>query len=318
MARRSDYPFHKSDTKFGTNLIASLFSIPISLGAKAMIDGLSTLPNDMGNDSSNKLTSERLDGPGLAVGAIFTFTLLALGIYFVCTYEDSFLGGVLIFFSVPMLLYGIYILASQNFIESRIEEDIEYLRANYCWKDIDDDIQKVFHQSLNIELFFHFTRPLLTETEYRNIESRRFKKNLKTYQDYKEAWNRFYWNYSFQIKVNDALKEAVCYMMDYSLTMSEPEYYDFVHKYMKAKLNYAEKQCYKVEVQTIQGIEKCFAYTFMVNNILPYKDEEKELSRRLSWDLKNRRENFLKEIYRQYGGDWKPELLNQLDVWRCI
>lgn len=50
MARRSDYPFRKSDLKFGTNLIASLFSVPISIGAKAVIDGskdlLSTYPTD--------------------------------------------------------------------------------------------------------------------------------------------------------------------------------------------------------------------------------------------------------------------------------
>lgn len=316
MAKRSDYPFHKSDTKFGTNLIASLFSIPISIGAKAMLDGLSTLPNDMRDDSSDNLTSERLDGPGLVVGAIFTFTILALGIYFVCTYEDSFLGGVLIFFSAPMLLYGIYILASQNFIESKIEEETEIIRSNYRWKEIDDDIRKILHQSLNIELFFHLTRPLLTSEEYMKIDSKRFKKNFMTYQDYKTAWDRIYWNYSFQLKVNETLCEAVNSMIESSVIMSEPEYCDFIHKCMKAKLNYAEKQCYKVEVQTIQSIEKCFAYTFMVNKILPCKDDQQELSRRLHWDLKNRKEKVLKEIHKQYGGDWKPELLNQLDVWR--
>ena len=53
MARRSDYPFRKSDMKYGNNLIALLFSIPISLGAKAVIDGskdlLSTFPNGAAN-----------------------------------------------------------------------------------------------------------------------------------------------------------------------------------------------------------------------------------------------------------------------------
>lgn len=61
MARRSDYPFRKSDVKFGTNLIATLFSIPISLGARAVIDGskdlLSTYPTD-----TAKIPSEAMQG----------------------------------------------------------------------------------------------------------------------------------------------------------------------------------------------------------------------------------------------------------------
>lgn len=301
--------------KFGTNLIATLFSIPISLGAKAVIDGgidlLSTCPTD-----TAKLPFEATQGKiGRLEFAIGVVVLILLGICWSRLPIVGFLGVGFAILWMVLLVFFISAFVVQNVRDSRINKEIEAIRGNYKWKDIDDDIQNILHQSLNVEMFFHFTRPLLTEAEYMKIESERFKKNLKSYQDYKEAWDKFYWNYSFQVKVSETLKEAVYYMMERSLVMSEPDYCNFVHKSIKSKLNYIEKGYYENEVQTIQSIEKCFAYTFVVNKILPYKDDEKELSTRFSWDLQNRREIVLKEIYKQYDGTWKPELLNQFDDW---
>lgn len=321
MARRSDYPFHKSDLKFGTNLIATLFSIPISLGARAVIDGskdlLSTYPTD-----TAKLPSEATQGKigrlEFAIGVVVLILLFILGIYWTSLPIVGFLGVGFAILWLVLLVFFISAFVVQNVRESKINKDIEVIRGNYIWMDIDDYVQNILHQSLNVEMFFHFTRPLLTEAEYMRVESERFKKNLKSYQDYKEAWNRFYWNYSFQVKVSETLKEAVYHMMERSHVMSEPDYCNFVHKSIKSKLNHIEKGYYENEVQTIQSIEKCFAYTFVLNKILPYKDNEKELSRRFAWDFQNRREILLKEIYKQYGGTWKPELLNQLEVWSCI
>lgn len=54
MARRSDYPFRKSDLKFGTNLIASLFSVPISLGMAAIFDGIGSISKHSSGKSSSE------------------------------------------------------------------------------------------------------------------------------------------------------------------------------------------------------------------------------------------------------------------------
>lgn len=169
MARRSDYPFHKSDLKFGTNLIATLFSIPISLGARAVIDGskdlLSTYPTD-----TAKLPSEATQGKigrlEFAIGVVVLILLFILGVYWTSLPIVGFLG---VGFAILWLVLLVF-----------------------------------------------------------------------------------------------------------------------------------------------------FISAFVVNKILPYKDNEKELSRRFAWDFQNSREILLKEIYKQYGGTWKPELLNQLEVWSCI
>ena len=195
MARRSDYPFRKSDMKYGNNLIALLFSIPISLGAKAVIDGskdlLSTFPNDAAKDSSNKQPEGKMGRVEFTIGVIVLTLLLALGVYWVCLPEGyailSFLGEILTVVSLVLLTFGIYTFVSQCIKETKLECDIEDIQKGYKWMEIDDVLTNIFYQSLNVELYFHFTRPLLPEEEYKKIKSKRFKKNLKTYHAYSGA-----------------------------------------------------------------------------------------------------------------------------------
>lgn len=79
---------------------------------------------------------------------------------------------------------------------------------------------------------------------------------------------------------------------------------------LRSQLNNSESDFYKTEVQ---DIKLCCSYHFVAEKIVPFKDDEKEFSRRLNWDLKNRKEKFLREIYLSYAGSWKPELLKQLE-----
>lgn len=322
MARRSDYPFRKSDMKYGNNLIALLFSVPISLGAKAVIDGskdlLSTFPNDAAKDSSNKQPEEKMGRVEFTIGVIVLTLLLALGVYWVCLPEGyailSFLGEILTVVSLVLLTFSIYTFVSQCIKETKLECDIVDIQKGYKWMDIDDVLANIFYQSLNVELYFHFTRPLLPEEEYKKIKSKRFKKNLKTYQEYKMAWHRFYWNYSFQMKVHNVLRDTVQSLRTSSHMMSEQEFYYYMDRALRSQLNNSESDFYKTEVQ---DIKLCCSYHFVAEKIVPFKDDEKEFSRRLNWDLKNRKEKFLREIYLSYAGSWKPELLKQLEDYEA-
>ena len=322
MARRSDYPFRKSDMKFGNNLIALLFSIPISLGAKAVIDGSKDLFTNLSNDatkiSSNKQPVEKIGGVEFTVGVVGLLKLLALGVYLMCLPEGyaivSFLGEILTTVSLVLLIFCISVFVSQRIKETRTEYDIEDIHKGYKWMEIDDVLANIFYQSLNVELYFHFTRPLLPEEEYKKIKSKRFKKNLKTYQEYKMAWHRFYWNYSFQMKVHNVLRDTVQSLRTSSHMMSEQEFYYYMDRALRSQLNNSESDFYKTEVQ---DIKLCCSYHFVAEKIVPFKDDEKEFFRRLNWDLKNRKEKFLREIYLSYAGSWKPELLKQLEDYEA-
>ena len=92
--------------------------------------------------------------------------------------------------------------------------------------------------------------------------------------------------------------------------MSEQEFYHYMDRALRSQLNNSESDFYKTEVQ---DIKLCWSYHFVAEKITPFKDDEKEFSRRLNWDLKNRKEKFLREIYLSYAGSWKPELLKQLE-----
>lgn len=320
MARRSSYPFSKADTKFGTNLIASLLSIPLALGAKAIInsgnDLLSSQHENPNKISNNNSSAERLSTTELAIGAIVLILLLALGVYCMCLPEGNailnFFGEILLIISLFGLIGGISTLFRDNAKESKTERDIKEIQRGYQWIEIDEALSKIFYQSLNIELYFHFTRPLMIEEDYKKINSKRFKKNLKTYQDYKANWNCFYWNYSFQKKVHCALRETVQTILHNSPVVTEGEFYSIMDKAIKTKLNYSESEVY---VHKIQDVKNCCSYSFVVDILLPHKDDEKELSRRLNWDLMNRKEKFLRDIYLIYAGTWKPELLKQLEEY---
>lgn len=317
MARRSDYPFRKSDVKFGTNLIATLFSIPISLGARAVIDGskdlLSTYPTDTAKIPS-EATQGKIGRLEFAIGVIGLTLLLTLGVYWACLPKGyaivSFFGEILIISSLVLLIFLISAFVTQCIEEIKTGNDVLSLQKGYQWVEIDDSLVNIFYQSLNVELYFYFTRPLLSEAEYQQVQSKRFKKNLKTYQEYKMAWHHFYWNYSFQMKVHNTLKDSVQYMITCSPMMPEVQFYSHMERNLKSQLNYSETLFYKTEVR---DIKTCCSYGFVIEKMIPFKNDEQELSRRLDWDLKNRKEKFLREIYLSYAGSWKPELLKQLE-----
>ena len=173
MARRSSYPFSKADTKFGTNLIASLLSIPLALGAKAIInsgnDLLSSQHENPNKISNNNSSAERLSTTELAIGAIVLILLLALGVYCMCLPEGNailnFFGEILLIISLFGLIGGIFTLFRDNAKESKTERDIKEIQRGYQWIEIDEALSKIFYQSLNIELYFHFTRPLMIEED---------------------------------------------------------------------------------------------------------------------------------------------------------
>ena len=307
MSRRSDYPFHKSDTKFGTNLIASLFSIPISLGVAAIFDGI----RGGSKYNSGKLSSEE-ERIACILGAIVIATLLFLGIYLVSSSEEysilNFIGTVLLFFSVPSFVIGIILLI----VYLRDKRIALKTREGYVWETIDETLENLLYQSLNVELYFHFTRPCLTKEEYQNIKSPRLHKKIETYDDYYRAWSLYHWYYSFQMKFHNAITEVLSAAG--FLLMSEPEYYKLIRQHLLPKLNTCEKEIFLNEMQG--DVENCCSCGFDINAIRASVYNEEDIVRKLNVDLKNRKELILKKIYKQYGGTWNPELLNQLDVWR--
>ena len=189
-------------------------------------------------------------------------------------------------------------------------------REGYVWETIDDTLESLLYQSLNVELYFHFTRPYLTKEEYQNNKTPRLHKKIETYDDYYRAWYLYHWFYSFQMKLHNTLKEIIATSSEDLLLMSEPEYYKLVRKHLLPKLNACEKNIFLTEMQC--DIANCCSSSFDINTIRASLNNEDEIAGKFNLDLKIRKELVLKKIYKQYGGTWKPELLNQLDIRSSI
>ena len=192
-------------------------------------------------------------------------------------------------------------------VNTNSQSDIDTVRSEFPLKNIEEEFSNKLTSDFGLECYFHFTRPLLVENEYNNIDfSITFKKVFYIYEEYKKEWDNTYWHYSFQMKMHQLLRLLLKEDFYNIIDCNDEPFYDYIEKRIYCMLNCSEKQYFNI----ITKINKCSVSACTVS-WYKYRDlweankyEPHNLVELLKNDLLNRKSESIYGVYHSYGGVW--------------